>query len=344
MQAARGAGDVSELRRDPISGAWVIIAPERNRRPHLSRRAGAAAVVPPFDAACPFCPGNEAMLSEITEESAGDAPPGWLTRVVANKYPALSPDDGPPVVMEEAGPCMSGYGFHEVIIETARHDGDLTNLDGPGLDAVMRTYQRRFTDLAGRPGIRSVIVFRNHGPEGGASLAHPHAQVIATALMPPRLAAIVERTHAHHARNGRCLMCGELALELSRARRVVEATEGFVVLVPYAAARPCEMWIVPRRHQSSFAEARDAELVELGRVLQRTLRRLNTVIRDAPYNFAIESVAAAGADFLHWRLCIMPNVARPGGFELGSGLAINASSPEDDAEALRLATAQSGSR
>jgi len=336
---ARGLGDVSEFRRDPISGAWVIVAPERNRRPQPSRRKGAGSPAPRFDPDCPFCPGNEAMLPTIIEESAGDAPPGWLTRVVTNKYPALSPDDGPPAAMEQAGLRMSGYGFHEVIIETARHDGDLSTLDAPGLDAIVHTYHRRFADLAGRTGIRAVVVFRNHGRRGGASLTHPHAQAIATALMPPRLADVVERAHAYHARNGQCLMCAELALELSLARRIVEVSKDFVVLVPYAAAAPCEMWIVPRRHQASFAEAHDGELVELARVLQRTLRRLNTVIGDAPYNFAIESVATPGADSQHWRLCIMPRIAEPGGFELGSGLAINPSSPEDDAEALRLAPA-----
>jgi len=329
---------VSTFRQDAISGQWVIIAPERGHRP-LDRR-GAINPDPPSHSAagCPFCPGNESMLPTIIEETAAREPPGWLTRVVPNKYPALSADIPPPEA-EAGGSGKPGYGIHEVIIETARHDGDLTTLAAPELDAVMRTYRHRFTVLAQRPGIKAALVFRNHGRRAGASLDHPHAQAIALGLVPPLFATIAHRAQAHYEHCGQCLMCACLEHELDQTRRIVEASERFVVLVPYAAARPFELWIVPRRHQASFAEAGDKELSELGQVLQRSLHCLEAAAGAPPYNFAIESLAAdhSGAAFLHWRLRIGPETTRPGGFELGSGMSINPSSPEYDAEVLRTA-------
>ena len=330
---------MSAYRQDSISGAWVIIAPERGHRP-LDRGAAVKPDPLPVSASgCPFCPGNEAMLPPLIEETASPEPPGWLTRVVANKYPALRADDLLLPPADACGPGMPGYGVHEVIVETARHDGDLTTLTAPELDAVVRTYQRRFAGLAQRTGIRTALVFRNHGRRAGASLDHPHAQAIALGMVPPLFAAIAQRARTHYEEKGQCLMCACLERELDQAQRIVEASERFVVLVPYAAAKPFELWIAPRRHQASFTEADEAELTEFGQVLQRSLRCLDAVAGEPPYNFAIESLTMdqSGAAYLHWRLRIAPETARPGGFELGTGMTINPSSPESDAEAMRAA-------
>ncbi len=229
------------------------------------------------------------MLPTIIEETTAPEPPGWFTRVVPNKFPALRADDLPPPVPDACGPSLPGYGAHEVIIETARHDGDLTTLTAPELDAVVRTYQRRFAFLAQRPGIKAALIFRNHGRQAGASLDHPHAQAIALGMVPPLFATIAQRAQAHYERQEQCLMCDCLEHELVQAQRIVEATERFVVLVPYAAARPFELWIAPKRHQASFAEADGKDLSELGQVLQRSLRCLEAAAGKPPYNFAIES-------------------------------------------------------
>ncbi len=330
---------MSVFRQDSISGAWVIVAPERGHRP-LDRGAAADTDPPPVSAAgCPFCAGNEAMLPKIIEETAASEPPGWFTRVVPNKFPALRADDLPPPALDACGPGMPAYGAHEVIIETARHDGDLTTLTPPHLDAVVRTYQRRFATLAQRPGIKAALIFRNHGRRAGASLDHPHAQAMALGLLPPLFAAIAQRAQAHYERQGQCLMCACLQHELDQARRTVEASQRFVVFVPYAATKPFELWIAPRRHQASFAEVDAEELAEFGQVLQRSLRCLDAVAGEPPYNFAIEFLCMdqSSAAYLHWRLRIVPETARPAGFELGTGMSINPSSPERDAEALRAA-------
>lgn len=338
---------MSELRQDRTSGAWVLVAPGRGRRPHQEGPPAAAPERrPAFDPACPFCPGNEHLLPAIIDEAPAGHAPGWLTRVVPNKYPALRPEGGPAQAAGRDGAVMAGYGHHEVIIETARHDADLATLADADMVAVIRACRDRCLALMAEPAICSVLVFRNHGPRGGASLAHPHSQVIATAMTPPKLAAARAWAHADPTRRGRCPICEEIARELASAVRVVEATARFIVLVPFAAAAPFEQWILPREHLASLAGHDESALAELAGLLQRTLARLGTALDDPPYNYAIEpgSAEADDASCAHWRLRIVPRLVAPGGFELGSGLPINPSCPEEDAEALRAATASPDAR
>jgi UDPglucose--hexose-1-phosphate uridylyltransferase len=329
---------MSELRQDGTSGAWVIIAPERGRRPRPRHHGDAAAApAPPFDASCPFCPGNERLVPSIIEEVPGDNPSGWRLRVVPNKYPALRPEAGPAPLAGRTGMALPGHGHHEVIIETSRHNADLATIPDSDLSAVVRCYRRRFVELAARPGIKSVVVFRNRGAGGGASLAHPHSQVIATGMVSPRLLAATAWARSRAAGLDRCATCEVLERELDDGRRIVEATDRFVVIVPFAAVSPFEQWIVPRRHQASFAQIDEGELAAFDHLLQRALRRLGTALDDPAYNYAIESSVAGDtvSPFVHWRLRIVPDLVTPGGFELGAGLPINPALPEDDARVLR---------
>lgn len=329
---------MSELRQDRTNGAWAIVAPERGGRPSQGQRRGdTTAPLPAFDPHCPFCPGNEHMLPRTIAESVSDQPPGWCLRVVPNKYPVVRPDARASQSAAAPHTVAAGYGYHEVIVETPRHDAELTTLSDSEMTTVVGAYHRRYAALAERPAIEAVLLFRNHGQKAGASVAHPHAQVIATGLMPPRLAAASAWAKSHHSRHGRCVTCEEIELELTDGRRVIEAGKQFLTLVPFAAANPFEQWILPRRHQASFGQCDDGALIELGRALQRALRRLRAVADDPPYNLYVESLSKddGGAPFLHWGLRVVPDLVTPGGFELGAGLPINPGRPEDDADALR---------
>lgn len=334
---------MSELRQDMVSGAWVIIAPERGRRP--TRRPPGETTAPsvlPRDPSCPFCPGNEHMLPGITEEVPSGSPPGWCARVVPNKYPALQPGhDSTAQSSDGPGISLPGYGYHEVIIETARHDADLATLGGEDLNAVVRTCRNRCVELSTRPGIRSVVVFRNHGGRAGASLVHPHSQVLAAAVIPPRRATLSARARAHYEREGRCITCDVLRFECDEGHRIVAATGKFVALVPFAAVSPFELWIMPRRHQWTLAQADESELRELAGLLRHVLLGLRQILDDPPYNYAFES-DHAGAPYMHWCLRIVPSLIRPGGFEIETGLPINPSRPEDDAQSLCSAVAKIG--
>jgi len=332
---------MSEIRQDPTTGSFVIIAPERGARPGASPRSpGRGQSGPRYDERCPFCPGNEAQLPGIIAETPAHDPPGWAVRVVPNRFPALAPEPSNPCA-DAAHMALPGYGVHEVIIECPRHDADLAMMEARQIATVVASCHRRFSELSGRPGIEVVVLFSNHGARSGASLAHPHAQAIALPLLPPKLRAIAEWAERKGAQTSRCPTCAELERELSAGERIIEESRNIVALVPYAAEHPCEQWLVPKRHQASFAEATEEELADLAVLLGSALRRLKAVHGDPPYNFAIESWRSVSTPYVHWRLRIVPDLVNWGGFERGSGMAINPSAPEDDAALLRASLGES---
>jgi len=333
---------MSELRQDRATGALVIIAPQRRLRPADSatqrRRSDS---LPRFDPTCPFCPGHEAELPGIIAEAAADGAPGWSVRVVPNKFPALLPADSPAPAPPRHH-ARAGHGTHEVVIESPRHNADLAAMTTAERQAVVAMYRGRCTALLAEPAIKTVVLFRNRGPASGATLAHPHAQIIALGLVPPRMAAINETTLNYCRKEGRCAICDELEIELALRERIVEENAQFVALVPYAAEHPFELWIVPKRHHASFTAAGDAELQDFSELLGRSLQRIEAALQRPSYNFVIDTAPKSGisAPHLHWRLRIVPETVTWGGFELGTGLPINPSVPEEDAAVLRAVTLQ----
>lgn len=330
---------MSEPRQDRTSGRWVIIAPRRGHRPGalLVARQSLASLpqMPQFDPDCPFCPGHEHHLPGIIAETRMQASPGWAVRVVPNKFPALQMHSK--AKSDDRHCTAEGYGFHEVIIESPRHNADLVSMTDCEIEAVIAMYRDRSKHLLGQPGIEAVVLFRNHGPRGGASQPHPHSQILALGFVPPMLGSLENWSHRYYSDKRRCSTCDEILIERDLKSRVVEETQNFLVLVPFAAEYPCETWIVPRRHQASFLDLQESQQREFAHLLRRTLNRLRCARDDPPYNFVIDSAARTHlqSPYLHWRLRIAPDLATWGGFELGAGMAINPSSPEDDASVLR---------
>jgi len=330
---------MGELREDPTTGNWVIIAPERERRPHESAPAlKVVAAASGFDPACPFCPGNEAMLPPIIAETASNAPPGWKIRVVANKFPAVSPN-APPCGPGTFYQAAAGLGYQEVLIESPRHDQALTSLSDDEVRDVLAACRSRYAALKGHAAVRSVIVFRNHGAKAGVSLRHPHSQVIALEGVPPLARAREAAMFSYYQKNKRCVLCDIIAYERNDGSRLTGENSAFVTLVPFAASVPCEMWVLPKRHQADFGDIEEAEIGLLASALREALIRLAAALNDPPYCYMIETAVNARpeAQFLHWRLRIVPRSTVSAGFELASGLPINAHSPEQDAAVLRQA-------
>jgi UDPglucose--hexose-1-phosphate uridylyltransferase len=328
---------MSELRQDRTTGGWVIIAPQRSRRPQTGKSGEHAPKLPRFDPSCPFCPGHENQLPGIiTEISSRDAL-GWSVRVVPNKFPAVQVKPTGDAIFHSGHRSQPGFGVHEVIIESPSHDTEPANLAVDELNLILKIYRERSRVLLARDDIAAIILFRNYGPQSGASLAHPHAQIIALGIVPPKLTALSDWTRRYHQENASCAMCNELAIERKDGTRIVDENDSFVALVPFAAEHPSELWIVPKEHQPSFTVIGDNALGEFAAIVGRSLRRLKFTLDDPPYNFVFDSApkAECAAPYWHWKLRIVPDVAIWGGFELGGGLPINPSSPEDDARVLR---------
>jgi UDPglucose--hexose-1-phosphate uridylyltransferase len=328
----------NEMRYNPVTGEWVIYATARQARPDEMRpQTGFGSPAFSYEPSCPFCPGNEHMLPGILLELENDAG-GWKVRVVPNRYPALTPGGDSTETHHGLYRVMKGIGHHEVIIESQYHDRPIGSLSPAEAKFVIEAYHRRYRDLAASPGIRTVVVFRNHGAKAGTSLAHPHSQIIATGLVPQSMLTRRRQALSHLKTSSRCLFCHILEHEAHDGRRMLFQNDHFVSLVPYAAEAPCEIWIVPKTHRANFGDITDDEKTGLAGALQSALALIREKLNDPDYNFVIHSASFADAieaPAWHWHVQLQPRLTTPAGFEMGSGIRINPSLPEADAAFLK---------
>ncbi len=327
-----------ELRKDPLLERWVLVAPERADRPH--------AFLKPRDegdeASCPFCPGNELTtaneLHAVREPGSQRNGPGWSLRVVPNRFPALRIEIAPQRSAEGLLDQAGGTGAHEVIIESPDHRATLAKMPVAQVQDVLRAWQVRMADLSRDPRLLAAQVFRNFGVASGATLGHPHSQLIALPMVPTELSQELSTCEEHFARKGRCLVCDLLAQELRVGSRVVLQSEQAVVLAPYASRGPFELHVYPRAHRAGFENAPAHELAALAEALRTALRKLDGALDGPAYNLYLMSAPLrtpfAAPDY-HYRLVIKPTLTQPGGFEWGTGYCINPTPPEEAARFLQ---------
>jgi len=315
----------------------VIVAPERGKRPSDFR---AQSPSPTAADECPFCPGNEHLTPPEIARTPG--PAGWAVRVVPNKFPALA--DYPELELGKKGPFRraTGLGAHEVIIDSPDHSRDLDRLPLEQVERVVDMYIARLGALRSAGRFQYVQLFKNHGKGGGASLAHPHTQIIATPVLPPEAQGRLSAARRHFAAHGRCLICQLVEEELAAGERVVEEGGHFLILSPYDARFPFELLVLPRAHSHRFVELSGEGRTSFARALQGALSRLSSLLGDVPYNFVLHTAPCGGdwpgiEDWYHWHLEIIPRLTQLAGFEWGTGMFINPMSPEAAAEHLRTA-------
>ncbi len=335
-----------ELRLDPIQKQWVIIATERGRRPQdLYESAPSKKTI-----FCPFCPGNEEKTPKPIRVFGPDGPlqngQDWRIRVVPNKYPALQVEGELDPKAVGIYDRVNGIGAHEVIIETPAHDHDLPDLAQDHRRQLLQVYRERVQDLMLDRRLRYVMVFRNFGEQAGATLPHPHSQVIATPITPRIVATELRSAYEHYDQKERCLYCDVVEQEISDGSRIVAMDDQIVAFCPYASRVPFEMHVYPRRHQHDYRLATDTLLGALSRTLGDILERMRVALNAPPYNLILHTSPnpASGAkrgywqtidaDF-HWHFEIFPRLTRIAGFEWGTGFHINPVAPETAAQYLR---------
>ncbi len=328
-----------ELRKDPIHGRWVIISTERSRRPSdfvVEERR-------PTGGFCPLCEGNEDRTPpEIVAFRDNGTPPnspGWSLRVVPNKFPALRIEGDLDREGEGIYDKMNGIGAHEVVIETPRHEETLATLPLINVKNVLLAYRDRIIDLRRDQRLRHVLVFKNHGVAAGASLEHSHSQIIALPIIPRRVSEEIEGAKTYFHYKDRCVFCDIIRQELQQKHRVVTENKSFVSIAPFASRFPFETWILPKTHHPSFEHLDPTQYEQAAQILSDTLRRINRVLTDPPYNYIIHtsSFPELDAEHYHWHLEIMPKLTKVAGFEWGTGFYINPTPPEDAAEYMREA-------
>jgi UDPglucose--hexose-1-phosphate uridylyltransferase len=327
---------MTELRKDPIVGRWVIISTERGKRPHEfpSERPLSK------DGLCPLCPGSERMTPpEILSFRQGGSPDGtgWTLRVVPNKFPALRIEGDLGKAGNGIYDRMNGIGAHEVVIETDRHDVEVYDLPESQIEDVFWAYRERVLDLKKDRRFKSVIIFKNHGAAAGASLTHSHSQLIALPVIPKRVMEEMTGCRDYFRFRDRCLVCDIIVQEMEQKVRIVEESGEFLAYAPYAPRFPFETWIVPKRHQCAYEMIEQDQIRALAAVFRRTLRRINLALENPPFNYIIHSAAfqEGASEYYHWHVEIMPKLTRVAGFEWGSGFYINPTPPEEAAKYLR---------
>ncbi len=309
---------LGELRKDYILDKWVVYSAGRGARPREFRHE--TEKMP--NGVCYFCPGNENTTPpEIGRTGTKNK---WQIRWFDNKFPALVPEgQAEPRTDNRFFTFAGNYGYHEIIVETPDHSRQLSDLGEDEIAELLKVYSERIAELQKKPHIKYVSVIKNHGYHGGTSIVHTHTQVFATTFVPP---AVREKIAAVR-KFVKCPYCGIISAEKGSERRCFE-NNNWAAFCPYASAYNYEVWIFPKNHIRTLAEA---DLNGLANILKRVLSRLATLNVD--YNFYV-TYSPEGED-LHFHVSVMPQIAVYGGFERGSGAIINSVLPEVAAKFYR---------
>jgi len=326
-----------ELRQNYFTKEWVIIATERAKRPEEMVKHREVKEVPAFVESCVFCPGNEGKTPPEVMRVPSDPQEKWQVRIVPNKFGALNREAKPARVIRRSHRTMEGFGVHDVIIDTPDHSHVMALMPSGHVANVLRAYKSRYDALSHDPRIAHITMFKNHGLDAGASLEHPHSQLVATPVIPNQVRERLEEALRHYDEFGECMLCEVMQQELNDPQRIVMETEHFVALEPFASPTPFCTHIYPRRHMASFGDISAAEIADMAHILGRVLAKIHRGLENPDFNYTIRSAPAewAGVKYFHWYLSIIPRLTRVAGFELGTGMFINTVLPEAAAEFLR---------
>ena len=305
---------------------------------------------------CPFCRGNE----DKTPPAIAQFPDSeWAVRIVPNLYPVLGDDTPQTNISFGLQQVIDGYGRHEVIIDNPDHGVAIHQMSEAHLSLLFGIYRQRMQELyESDDRLKYVLVFKNFGPAAGASIPHTHSQIIATPVIPENVQNEVHHSREYHAKYNQCVFCslidealtyeatiydrpsGEVRRKIDVGQYVIERSQHFVAIKPFASRFEWEIHILPLKHQADFLATTDEELEDFAKVFRNTMARLDKVVGGVQYNFFLhsqprgEEYADCGPSY-HWHLEICPRTSIPTGFELGSGLFVSTISPEEAAKQLR---------
>ncbi len=357
---------MSELRQDPTTREWVIIATERRRRPHefggafLSKKENDRDIQE-YSKDCPFCSGNEYLSPHETASyrTYGTSPnsKGWWVRSIPNKFPALSLNIENDASLYEGARggvntdftgyffpratevfrTKPGLGAHEVVIDTPKHNEKLPFFSDKQIQELFLMYRERYLDLHVNPKFKYIIIFKNNGANAGTSIAHSHSQIIATPIIPLTLRNNISQARFYYDEVGRCIFCDMIQSEIVDGRRIILQTDDFIVFHPFASTSPFETWIMPLYHEPCFSNASIDKIKALAIIVKKVINGMFNALNDPDYNFLFNNppIADEKENYYHWSLRIIPRLTMKAGFEIGTGMSINTAIPEETAEFMR---------
>ena len=332
---------MSELRRNPVTKHWTVMAPERKGRPgDFVERMD----IPYAQNVCPFCPGNEALTPcELLTVRENDQ---WSLRVFPNRYPILRVEVEKVKRSRGFYDTVTGIGAHEVIVYTREHSKLMPDHDQALFVRYFDAIRSRMNDLSKDMRLVYLQFFQNCGYHGGATLAHPHGQLMALPMIPYSVERILDNTRAHYELHTRCLICDIIGGERADKSRIVYENSDFVAICPYAATVPFEIYVYPKVHSHDFMMISDTSLLRLGDIMTECYKRLGKILDEPDFQMILHSAPTSSATLqesfhtkialhYHWCIEISPKISRLGGAEKGGGFFVNAVLPEESAELLR---------
>lgn len=327
---------MTELRKNIATDEWVIVTPERAKRPdEMAAKEEIRPPLPEFKEDCPFCPGHEKQSpSEIFRVGSKKT---WQIRVVPNKFPALV--GSKPQAYEDDGVIqrMPGTGGHEVIIESPLHNEYIAKMEVKQIHELLKVYKARHLEHQKNPNIKYIVIFKNYGARAGTSIEHPHSQVVAMPVVPTSVLNRIEKAFAYYKAHDECVFCRMVGEELRRKKRIVLESKEFVALIPFAAYSPFHTWILPKKHLNCFGDTTDAQLKDLAHVLKAYFLKIYQGLNNPAFNLVIRSLPCGDKrkKEFHWYIAVILRLTSAAGFEMGSGMFINVSLPEKDTAFLR---------
>jgi len=320
------------LRQNIITSDWIVIAPGRSRRPDDFIRTDSTPVKK--GGVCPFCVGSSGYKQqELVHYHSDDI------YVIENKFPAFyEKTTGTRSYYPEAGFYRErpSVGRHEVVI-IKKHNLSLTKfsklLTSEMFWAILERYQKIKLDDQ----IIQITPIYNHGPEAGASIEHPHAQIFASGIVANTVNREMLGAERYFGVNGVCVYCDIIKHERKEKIRVIFENDYFLAFAPYASRYPFESWVIPKKHESQFENSSRNEIDEFADATVEILQRLEKIMPGLSLNMYIRTLPTTmeDCDYYHWYLEIAPRLTTYGGFEMGSGVIINIVPPEKAAEYLK---------
>ncbi len=331
-----------EMRKNLLTDNWVIMAPERAKRPHSHISLDVGHLHAEHHHECHFCYGNEhetpeEVLAYGRKTNIANSP-GWELRVVSNRFPAVDMEKQfSENFIQPLEVSSYAEGRAEVIIETPHHSKNMAFYNLNEMERVLNAYKERYIAISQEKHIKYVIIFKNYGKKAGASISHPHSQIIGIPIIPPVVKQELSLAKKYYKDKKKCIYCDMINRQLMEKSRVVLENEEFICFMPYAARSPFETWILPKFHSDSFEFMDNLQIKKLAEILKAVLYKIHEATDNAPYNYFIHTspVKTDTAEYYHWHVELVPRTTTHAGFELGTGIYINISTPEENAKLLK---------
>lgn len=324
---------MAEIRRDLFTDKMVIIAEERSKRPLEFKDSTEKNETTETKTHCSFCLGNEEITPAEIERIEKDGV--WSIRVVPNKFPILNGNDAGQY-NDGIYDCIKGQGFHEVVIETNRHNGNFFNMKNEEFFNYLIILKSRYNKLKGKDNVQYISIFKNYLKEAGASLEHPHSQILTFPIISTDIVKEITNCKTYYDENNVCLHEFIMDYERKKDERLIHETHNFIIIAPYASLFPKEVEII-YKNDNRFEYITTEEIRELSSLLKGLFEKMYKLFGDFPFNMCLHThpLNLEKTDFYRWHIHIMPRLSKMGGFELSTGVYVNEASPEKVADFLK---------